>query len=58
MATKFRKKVAQTVQDLGTVQGWDVVELSCDLALPMAPSNQGQNWASFDVAGLTVTVPR
>ena len=47
-----------TVQDLGTVQGWDVVELSCDLALPMAPSNQGQSWASFDVAGLTVTVPR
>jgi hypothetical protein len=46
------------VQDLGTVQGWDAVELSCDLALPMARTDEGQDWVSLEVTGLTVAVPR
>lgn len=46
------------VQDHGTVQGWDAVELSCDLALPMARTDEGQDWVSLEVTGLTVAVPR
>gem|GEM_PF-3359512 len=46
------------VQDLGTVQGWDAVELSCNLALPMARTDEGQDWVSLEVTGLTVAVPR
>jgi len=46
------------VQVLGTVQGWNAVELSCELALPMARSDEGQDWVSLEVTGLTVAVPR